>query len=178
MPEKRAGFAGSLLLAFALLTSQSAGAADDQLLQPVEPRLEVSDFELEDLDGAARSLDDYRGQVVLVNFWATWCPPCREEMPSMENLRRALEDEDFALLALNVGEDADTVFSFLNRLDPEPRFTILFDRDSAVLDDWPVRGLPTTFVLDRAGRITLRAVGGRHFDDPAIIDQIRALLTE
>jgi len=147
-------------------------------LDPVLPRTEAPAFTLKDLEGTTHSLSDYRGKVVLINFWATWCPPCRKEMPSMENLRMALEDEDFTLLALNVGENAGAVFSFLSLLDPEPRFTILFDQDSAVLNDWSVRGLPTTYVLDRQGRIALRAVGGRHFDDPAIIAQIRELLAE
>lgn len=147
-----------------------------QALFEVAARPQAPDFFLEDIDGKKHRLSDLRGKVVLVNFWATWCPPCRREMPSIERLSHALKGTDFEILAVNVAEDLETVFSFTGTLDPVPTFPIVFDTDSRILKAWPVMGLPTTFILDKHGRIVYRAVGGREFDDPAILTQIRGLI--
>ncbi len=166
----------------AMIVLATPGFASDtpaqQVLTEVVKRVQASDFVLEDIDGKKRRLSDLRGKVVLVNFWATWCPPCRREMPSIERLSRILKGPDFEVLAVNVGESLDTVFSFTGTLDPVPTFPIVFDRDSSVLKAWPVRGLPATFILDKEGRIAYRAVGGREFDDPVILDQLRKLMLE
>ena len=113
---------------------------------------------------------------MLVNFWATWCPPCRAELPSLERLWQLLNKEDFVVLAINVGESADIIFPFTGMLEPSPSFPILLDLDSSVLSTWPVMGLPTTFIIDRQGRIAYRAVGGRMFDDSALVKQLRELI--
>ena len=127
---------------------------------------------LSDVDGKPVRLSELRGRVVLVNFWATWCPPCRKEIPSLTRLQRMFKPEQLRVLAVNVGEDEETVFSFV----PDPGFTILLDLKSASLGAWQVRSLPATFVVDPEGRIVLRAVGGREFDDPAILAQLRELV--
>jgi len=147
-----------------------------QTLFEVKAHPQAPDFFLEDMDGKKRRLSGLRGKVVLVNFWATWCPPCRREMPSIERLSHILQGEDFEILAVNVAENLDTVFSFTGTLEPVPSFPIVFDTDSSVLKAWPVMGLPTTFIVDKQGRIAYRAVGGREFDDPAILAQIRGLI--
>lgn len=147
-----------------------------QLLFEVQSRPLASDFQLEDMDGKKRQLSALRGKVVLVNFWATWCPPCRREMPSLERLHQVLKGADFEILAINVGEDADTVDAFTSTLDTVPTFPIVFDKDGRALKAWPVMGLPTTFILDKSGRIIYRAVGGREFDNPSILKKIRALI--
>ncbi len=165
--------AGVSILLFALM----AGAAEPkQSLTVVVDRPEARDFTLKDMDGKNWRLSELRGKVVLINFWATWCPPCRRELPSLERLWRRLGNESFVVLAINVGEDADTVFAFTGLLEPAPTFPILLDRDSAVLGNWPVKGLPTTFVVDKKGRIVYRAVGGREFDAPELVGQLRSLL--
>lgn len=151
-------------------------AAPVQILTEVVKRPVAPNFVLEDIDGKKRQLSDLRGKVVLVNFWATWCPPCRREMPSIERLSHVLNGADFKILAVNVAENLDTVLSFTGTLEPVPTFPIVFDTDSSVLQQWPVRGLPTTFILDKQGRVAYRAVGGREFDDPAILAQLRTLL--
>ena len=127
---------------------------------------------LPDLDDKPVDLARYRGKVVLVNFWATWCPPCRKEFPSLGRVRKLFKPADFEVLAVNVGEDPETAFSFAGAVD----FPILFDRDSQAMARWQVKGLPSTYVVDRRGRRALRAVGGREFDDPAIVAQLRELL--
>jgi len=87
-----------------------------------------------------------------------------------------LGKENFAVLAVNVGEDSDAVFSFTGTLDTMPTFPIVLDRDSAVLKSWSVMGIPTTFIVNKEGRIVYRAIGGRRFDDPRLIKQIKALI--
>jgi thiol-disulfide isomerase/thioredoxin len=147
-----------------------------QALFEVAARPQAPDFFLEDMDGKKHHLSDLRGKVVLVNFWATWCPPCKREMPSIERLSHILKGTNFEIIAVNVAESLDTVFSFTGSLDPIPTFPIVFDTDSRVLKAWPVIGLPTTFILDKQGRIAYRVVGGRDFDDPVILAQIRGLI--
>ncbi len=136
------------------------------------------DFALADENGRLWKLSSLRGKVVVVNFWATWCPPCRRELPSLERLRRALPPDQALVLGINVGESWDTVASFIAGVEPAPAFPILYDEKSSVLKAWPVRGLPTTFVVDRQGRIALRAVGGREFDQAGPMGQIGSILGE
>ena len=140
--------------------------------------IQAPDFQLEDMDGETYSLESYRGKVVILNFWATWCPPCRREIPSMEALHQAFRDEAFAILAINEWETEDHVFAFMGQLPVEPGFPILLDLDSAVATSFGVKGLPTTLLLDPQGRIVYRAVGGRDFDHPEVKKTIRALLPD
>jgi thiol-disulfide isomerase/thioredoxin len=133
---------------------------------------------LQDLDGQLTDLAHLKGRVVLINYWATWCPPCRREMPSMERLSQALQSEAFSVLAVNVGEDADTIDAFTSQLDTELSFPILLDTRSRAMQAWQVAGLPTTFLVDKQGRIVASAIGGREFDHPEIIRAIRELLGE
>jgi thiol-disulfide isomerase/thioredoxin len=135
-------------------------------------------LELKDLVGAPHDLAQLNGRVVLINFWATWCPPCRREMPSMERLLQALKGEAFDVLAVDVGEDADTIDAFTSQLDARPTFPILLDTRSHTLQAWKVAGLPTTFLIDRQGHIVASAIGGREFDHPEIVQAIRELLKE
>ena len=149
----------------ATASAQGGAFAPVSEVRPAPPLLLV------DLDDKKFDLASLHGRVVVVNFWATWCPPCRQEFPSLGRLQKLFKPQDLTVLAVNVGEDADTVFSFTGH----PGITVLLDRDAKAMAAWPVKGLPSTFVIDRAGRMVLRAVGGREFDDPAILAQLRAL---
>ncbi len=133
----------------------------------------ATDFVLTDLDGKQHRLSDYRGQVVIINFWATWCPPCRAEMPSMQRAWEQLKKAGIVMLGIDVGEDEDTIFQFTANYPVE--FPLLMDLDSKVIDQWPVLGLPTTFVVDTEGRIAYRAIGGREWDEPELLALVRAL---
>lgn len=128
---------------------------------------------LNDDDGKVVDLDQYRGRVVLVNFWASWCPPCRKEFPSLSRVRKLFKPSEFEVLAVNVGEEPDFAFSFAGITD----FPVLFDRDSKAVAAWGVQGLPTTFLVNRKGQLAYRAAGGREFDDPDIVSAIRQLLS-
>ena len=146
-------------------------------LTTLKPAKAAKNFTLPDLDGKPHKLSDYRGKVVLVNFWATWCPPCRREMPSMERLSQRLKDQPFVILGINQQEDPEQVFVFTAQVDPSPNFHILFDPNSKIANAWGVRGLPASFIVDQQGRVVYRAMGGREFDHPEIERAIRKLFT-
>ena len=130
------------------------------------------DLKLQDMDEETVDIKDLRGKTVVVNFWATWCPPCRREMASLERLYQATKDKNVEVLAVDIGEDEDAVFAFLGELDPTPEFKVLFNEDGSLMYGWGVRGLPTTFIINPKGEIAYRAIGGREFDHPEIIKAI------
>jgi thiol-disulfide isomerase/thioredoxin len=146
-------------------------------LTKLDTPLAAPDFTLQDMDGESHTLSDYRGKVVMLNFWATWCPPCRREIPSMESIYQDLQKDGFVVLAANEFEDPDHVFAYTGQLSVFPTFPVLFDSDSKVSQLYNVKGLPTTVLIDKQGRVVYRAVGGRDFDHPAVREIVRNLLT-
>ncbi len=148
-------------------------AAEAELLTPVPDRPEAPEFALSELDGTVHQLSDYRGKVVVVNFWATWCPPCRKEMPSMQRAWEQMRKEDMVLLAINAGENRKRVKKYLASESWD--FPLLLDPNTLATGHWPVKGLPTTFVIDPQGRFAYQAVGGREWDDPEILQLLREL---
>jgi len=175
----------AVILAAALWLILPVGTARAQLPAPelsheltrLETPVPAPDFTLEDMDGEKHSLSDYRGKVIMLNFWATWCPPCRREIPSMQSIYKDLGDSGFTVLAVNEYEDPDHVFAYTGQLNVFPTFPILFDRDSAVSQVYKVKGLPTTVLIDKQGRIVYRAVGGRDFDHPEVRRIVSELLS-
>lgn len=147
-------------------------------LTPVNKIIAAPDFELKNMDEENRRFSDNKGKVVLLNFWATWCPPCRREMPSMERLHQQIDADDFNVIAVNQMEDVDRVFVFTGQLEVDPTFEILFDTASLVSSEYAVRGLPTTYLIDKKGNIRYRAVGGRVFDHPEVVKIINDLIAE
>jgi len=129
---------------------------------------------LSDLEGRAYRLDEYRGKVVLVNFWATWCEPCREEMPSMNRLRAALAGLPFEVLAVNLAESESRIRRFLEQVPLE--FPVLMDRDSAAAKGWQARVLPISFLIGPDGRIRYSVVGGIDWTEDRVRRAILALM--
>lgn len=131
-----------------LLLAAAGRAAAQQPLKPwagvVTPPLELAD-----LDGKTHRLADYRGKAVLLNFWASWCAPCREEMPSIERLRAQLAGRPFAVLAVNVGESADAARAFAATMPLG--FPLLLDRDTRASRAWGARVLPATYLVGPDG---------------------------
>jgi peroxiredoxin len=129
-----------------------------------------------DLKGAPKSLADYRGKVVLLNFWASWCPPCLREMPSMERLRVKMTGRPLAIVALDSAETADEVHAFLSKM--ELGFPILLDPEGSNTKRWKVFALPTTFLLDAEGRVRYVLTGPTEWDEGEALEVIESLLAE
>jgi len=140
-------------LCFGLLLGAPAwGAEIKPWSGPATPRLV-----LKSLDGSERDLAKLRGRVVLVNFWATWCEPCRDEMPSLQALRETLDKQPFEILLVNFGESEPTVTRFLDRL--RLKLPVLLDRHKEAAEAWKVRGLPMTFLVDARGVVRFWTFG-------------------
>jgi thiol-disulfide isomerase/thioredoxin len=129
---------------------------------------------LKDLEGREHRLSDYKGKVVVVNFWATWCEPCREEMPSMQKLQERLAGRPFAILAVDFGEGEARIRTFLEKLPV--KFQILLDRDGGAARAWRVRVLPVSFVIDADQRIRYSVVGDADWASPAVERAVGGLL--
>ena len=132
------------------------------------------DFEITALDGRSVSLRSVRGNIVLLNFWTTWCGACAREMPTMEQLYRAFPDEAFAILAVNMRESAAKVEAFRNKF--QITFTVLLDRTGAVGDSYGVLAIPATFILDRQGKMIGKATGAQDWASPPALQFIRKLI--
>jgi thiol-disulfide isomerase/thioredoxin len=171
---KPIALAGALTM-FALLPAApvTLAAGGGKGMTAMSDRPPAPELDMRDLDGLHHTLAGHRGKVLIVNFWATWCPPCREEMPSMERAWQAVKDEGIVLLAINVGETEEQIGNFTGKYPVT--FPLLLDEDASGTQRWPVQGLPTTYVVDAEGRLAFRAIGGRDWDDPALLDQVRAL---
>jgi len=146
-------------------------------VQPTLPTIAAPfsayNFNVKDIDGTQYRLSDYRGKVVVLNFWATWCPPCREEMPSMNRAHKKLSNDDVVILAINVGENEDTIFEFTGNYPVD--FPLLMDQGGDVIKRYPVMGLPTTYIISPEGMVTHRTVGGREWDNDALLNELRRM---
>lgn len=164
------------LLPFAMLFPVAGTVHAEQAMTEIPGGVVAPDFVLMDTEGNSHRLSDYRGRPVIINFWTTWCPPCREEIPSMNRAWHVLEQEGIAMLAINMGEDEDTIFIF--NADYPADFPILMDRSGEVIAQWPVKGLPTTYIVAPDGTIAFRAIGSREWDDEGLLERVRALQKE
>ena len=154
------------LLILSVLSLWSLAAPAGELSEvPDGLRLELN---LPDLAGQQRSLEKFAGKVLLVNFWASWCRPCIEEMPSIQRLAREMHGKPFAVIGVNVGETERRVQATVKRLEID--FPVLLDKNSAVFESWGATVLPTTYVLDGNGRVRHVGRGPLEWDRVDIID--------
>lgn len=164
------------LLAF--LRPDRASAKDPfDTLQLFRPRRRTTapDFAVPGLGGSPIRLGDFKGQVILLNFWATWCPPCREEMPSMERLYRRFKSRGFTILALSIDRGGEQdVGPFVKSF--ALTFPIGLDPGMTVAGEYRMAGLPTSILIDRRGTIAAVAAGARDWDSPAAREVIEQLL--
>jgi len=146
---------GALLFLAAILVACSGPG--EALPQGVSEGSRARDFSLHDLHGDEVSLSDYEGQVVLVNFWATWCGPCRAEVPDLEAAYRAHRDEGFVVLGVNIEEPPETVRPFVEEFGVT--YPVVLDSKGQLVEAYRARGLPTSFIVDPEGVIRVRHVG-------------------
>lgn len=157
------------IIAVLLLMATAVQAAENRL-DPVADPAVAPELDLLDLTGKRHRMADYRGQLVLVTFWATWCPECIYEMPSLQRVWERLRGRGFVLLAVNVDEPPEVVarFATMNGL----RFPLLLDPEMAAYKRWPVLGVPASYVVAADGLVRYEAVGARDWDAP----EMRAVL--
>jgi cytochrome c biogenesis protein CcmG, thiol:disulfide interchange protein DsbE len=170
------GFVGlvTVLVALGWMSRDHFSASDSGEAAPL--------FEATALNGSSVGLQAYAGKVILLNIWATWCPPCRQEMPSLERLHEELGGRGLSVVAVSVDESSSPdgthalVQQFVKRYGL--KFPVLLDPRGHVEDLYGVDALPTTFLIDREGRIRKKVVGGANWDRPPYSDLVRKLLGE
>ena len=150
-------------------TDAFAGALQPYSGDPVPP-----DLELTDLEGATYRLDAFRGEVVLLNFWATWCPPCVKEIPSLGRLKKKMEGRGVVVLSVDIGEPPEVVRRFLEKIPAA--FPVMLDIDGSSVAPWQIRAFPTTYLIDRQGQIRYAYFGGLEWDAPEVVEIIESLL--
>lgn len=180
----------ALVACILIVLSQAVVAADADAQEPTttqrslmelgfrvyrEP-VEAPEFTLKNLDGESVSLSDMKGSYVFLNFWATWCPPCREEMPSMDTMYHELSDIDFEVLAVDLQESEQTVRTFVE--SNKYTFPVLLDSRGRVGSQYNVRSIPTTYLIDDEGFAVAFLVGSRLWDTEEVYEVMRALAGE
>ena len=162
---------------FLILGRNAAGAMSKapQINSVSEKNMPLKDFTLPDLEGKMTSLSDYKGKVIFLNFWATWCPPCREEMPSIQQLHEKLGNDQFVILA--VAESSGTSEQ-IGKFMKENKYTfkVLNDVKREVAAKYQIIGVPTTFLIDKKGIIVDKYVGSRDWAADWAIEKIKQKL--
>jgi thiol-disulfide isomerase/thioredoxin len=171
LPEVRRALGRPALAAGLLLALWVDGAGASALVKWGGGKTPA--LKLAEADGRQRSISEWRGKTVIVNFWATWCEPCRDEMPSLERLKSRMAGKPFDILAVNVGESPERVARFTQEVPVT--FPIVYDRDSSVARSWKVRGYPTSYVLGPDGRIRYYFVGELDWSHDEIVRVIESI---
>lgn len=150
--------------------------SDPYRLIPTPTPSPAPDFQLADADGAVSTLQQYRGKVVLLNFWASWCPPCIEELPSMNQIHQRYQSKGLEIIALNFQESPEQITEFMQKVAID--FPVLFDQDGGVAHQWNVFSMPTSFLIDRQGNIRYSVSRSIHWDLPEHTAVLESLLEE
>ena len=160
-----------------VIAIRSAGGKKDRSLQIYQGNPNPPALMLKNLSGRNVDLQKFTNHVVLVNFWASWCPPCVEEMPSLQRLGKKLPEDKFTILGVNIAEDPTTIKNFLSE-QVKVDFPILLDGDGNVMRQWNVMAFPTSFVIDKNGKIRYALFGSIDWDTVEIIKTLQTLLDE
>ena len=159
-----------LILTFSFTATLQSAPINLTKLEIAQP---APAFSLIDLDNKVHSLADFKGKPLIINFWATWCRPCRDELPAFNRAWAKVKDQGIQMLAVNVGEDPNAVFKFIQ--DYPIDFRILLDPESDELARWQMIGLPTTFILNAKGQVVYQAIGEREWDNDQLLTKVFAL---
>jgi peroxiredoxin len=161
-----------IALAVLFLLGQNNSYQKFSLLETGRP---APNFTLPGLDGKMVSLSGYREHVVLVNIWATWCPPCVDEMPSMEALYQELEDENFEILAISIdATGTETVAHFMKKFNLS--FPALMDPEGTIKSVYQTTGVPESFIVNKQGILVEKIIGPRNWADPTVVRYLRDLI--
>lgn len=165
-----------MLLSF--ITQVNANEADTNIKPPFGIRNHdkgpAPDFILKDIDGESFQLTKAKGHWIFLHFWASWCGPCRKEMPAVQKMADILNGDGLQIVMVNTAEDEDTIFEFLAAIGVE--LNSLMDTDGEITEVWKPRGLPTTFLINPQGEIKYQAIGGRDWHKPEYINFIKRLI--
>ena len=129
-------------------------------------------------DGEVIKLADYKGKVVLLDFWASWCGPCREEMPFLIQLHEKVRKNGFTVIGVNVDTEVEKAEGFLNQLGQRPSFPVVFDPEGKIPPLYAVSGMPTTVLIDKHGVIRFRHTGFKEADKEKLVEEVKTLLQE
>lgn len=163
-----------LALAAALLAA-SSHAMSERSPRSGQGHAAYNDFYLNDLDGIYTRLSEHKGKVIFLNFFATWCPPCRNEMPSMQKLHEMLDGPDFVMIAVSVDRGGvEKVRDFIKKNGYS--FRVLIDSDGAASKKYSVSSIPATFIIDKNGNIVSRIIGERDWASPAAVSSLKKLM--
>jgi thiol-disulfide isomerase/thioredoxin len=141
--------------------------------QVLDPPAELKDFKVLALDGSSKSRSSSKGKIVLLNFWATWCPPCKAEIPSIESLSRSMKGLPFEIFAVDLGEAPVTVKSFV--AENKMSYPVYLDPANSLARAYASQGIPTTYLLDKSGRFIASMVGSFDYTKPEFLGLIREI---
>lgn len=170
-----------IIASLIFMTSSHAYGIDKKLLNAAgiqELKQEAPDFTIVDIDGKKTNLKDYRGKVVMIHIWATWCKPCKDEFPLFENVYRKFKDKDFVFLPIAIDQNAsrEEAASLAKKLGAS--FSIYLAREGNITDRYWTWGVPVTYFIDKKGWIAGRAIGPRDWGSNSVINLIDAMLEE
>ena len=172
---KKSVFLGVLVILVVLFVAGSMLKGRQNVRKVITSGDRAPEFRLPAPDSRLVSLSDFRGRVVMVHFWATWCPPCVEELPTLDKLYRALKGEDFEMLAISVNEEgAAAVIPFMQKNGS--RVPVLFDPEHSVAGLYGTYKFPETYIVDRQGIVRYKAIGPMDWTDPAAIQLVRDII--
>jgi thiol-disulfide isomerase/thioredoxin len=166
------GYSAAAAVAILCLAPRSHAAS----AAPLTTGAAAPSFQLDSLAGKPVNLADYKGQVVMLNFWASWCGPCRKEMPILDQLHKQYRSKGFTMVGVNVEPNSGDALQWLKATPVS--FPILFDRESAVSKLYQVQGMPNTVIVDRQGRVRYIHRGYKPGEENEYLDQVRSLIKE
>jgi peroxiredoxin len=168
-----------ILILLVSLSWTAEGGEDDFYskirINPIKGNKKAPDFSLKDLNGKEVEIKQFKGKVIFLNFWATWCGPCKEEMPGMEALHQQLKEKNFVMLTISVDyEGIKPVQEFISK--HRYTFPVLLDPKGETLDLFEVKGIPTTFFVDKKGKMVGKAIGPRDWKSIEVESLINLLI--
>ncbi len=164
-----------LIFAICLCLSSYQSIAASGQLKPYKGNLTQNELKLPDMQGKVHTLNDYKGNIVLVQFWATYCTPCRQEMPTMNKLIKKMQGKPFKIITVNMAESREEVADFIKQVPVD--FPVLLDSDGSTVGKWKVFAAPANFILDKKGNIIFTLFGAIDWDSDDMVKKL-TLLTE